>query len=71
MEPKNELQAKIALNIKKLRGENGWTQDDLAARLSVGRTAIAKYESCARTPTAYQLNQLAAVFKVSVDALMQ
>jgi transcriptional regulator with XRE-family HTH domain len=71
MEPKNELQAKIALNIKKLRELNGWTQGDLATQLNIGRTAIAKYESCARTPTAYQLNQLAAVFKTTVDALMQ
>lgn len=71
MEPKNELQAKIALNIKRLREVNGWTQGDLAAQLNIGRTAIAKYESCARTPTAYQLNQLATVFKVTVDALMQ
>jgi transcriptional regulator with XRE-family HTH domain len=71
MKPKNDLQERIAKNIKKLRGENGWTQDDLATRLSVGRTAIAKYESCARTPTTYQLHQLASIFGVTVDTLMQ
>lgn len=71
MKPKNDFQARIAKNIKELREGNGWTQEELAAQLDVGRTAIAKYESCARIPTAYQLNQLAAVFKTTVDALMQ
>lgn len=71
MRPKNELQERIAKNIKEWRDKCGWTQAELAERLNIGRGAVAKYESCARTPDIYQLNQIAQVFGTTVDALMR
>jgi transcriptional regulator with XRE-family HTH domain len=71
VKPKNDLQERIALNIKKLRYNENWTQEELASRLGVKRSTIAKYESCARTPNIYQLSQLAKVFGITVDALMR
>lgn len=53
--------------IKKLRLENGLTQEDLASKIYVSRTLITKYETGQAYPTKENLEKLAIFFKVDLD----
>ena len=53
-----------------LRKSKGITQDDLASRLSVSRQTISKWENGSALPDAYNLKEIARVFEVSVDELL-
>jgi len=56
--------------IKKMRGENNLTQDDLAEKVFVTRTAISKWETNAGYPSIECLKLLSKVFSVSLDDLV-
>ncbi|AOQ22994.1 hypothetical protein MTAT_28040 [Moorella thermoacetica] len=58
--------------LKLLRKENGWTQDVLAEKLGLTRSAIAGYESPSKgyIPSPDILKRLAECFGVSVDYLL-
>ena len=49
---------KISKNIKKLRAEQGLTQDTLAERINVTRQAISSWETCRTQPDAQMLISL-------------
>jgi transcriptional regulator with XRE-family HTH domain len=53
--------------IKELRVQAGLTQDELAKRLSITKTAVSNYENGARMPKQDILFVLSVVFDVSVD----
>ena len=53
-----------------LRKQNGMTQEELAAKLYVSRTAISKWESGRGYPNIESLKAVAEVFSVSVDELL-
>jgi transcriptional regulator with XRE-family HTH domain len=57
--------------LKKARIEAGYTQNELANKLTVSRAAIAKWESDLSFPDVNSLPKLAEIFGVSVDELMQ
>jgi len=54
-----------------LRKERGFSQEDLAERLSVSRQAISKWESGSAHPEIEKLVQLSDVFGVTLDSLMK
>lgn len=56
--------------LKALRGERGLTQEQLAQRLYVTRTAVSRWETGAGTPNLDSLQALARLFDVSVDNLL-
>ncbi|PKM52453.1 MAG: XRE family transcriptional regulator [Firmicutes bacterium HGW-Firmicutes-7] len=56
--------------IKNLRKEFGITQQDLADKLGLVRTAIANYEMGRNIPNAETLNMIADFFDVSLDYLL-
>ncbi|MGB9848926.1 MAG: helix-turn-helix domain-containing protein [Moorellaceae bacterium] len=58
--------------LKSLRKEKGWTQEDLAAKLGLTRSAIAGYESPSKgyIPSPDILRKIAECFGVSVDYLL-
>lgn len=56
--------------IKALRIERGLTQEQLAAKLYVSRTAVSKWETGGGTPNLDSLQALARLFEVSVDNLL-
>lgn len=56
--------------IKALRIERGLTQEQLAAKLYVSRTAVSKWETGGGTPNLDSLQALARLFEVSVDDLL-
>ena len=56
--------------IKKLRTDKGMTQDDLAEKLYVTRTAISKWEAGRGYPNIESLKTIAHFFSVTVDDLL-
>lgn len=57
-------------NIRKLRLEREWTQEELADRLGVSRQALGNYERELREPGIDLLIKLADTFNVSIDELV-
>lgn len=56
--------------LKKARIEAGFTQEELAGKLTVSRAAIAKWESDRGMPDITNLKALAAALNVSIDYLL-
>lgn len=56
--------------LKALRIERGLTQEQLAARLYVSRTAVSKWETGGGSPNLDSLQAVARLFDVSVDDLL-
>lgn len=59
----------IGSNIKKLRKERNFTQEELAELLNVTSQAVSKWENESGMPDISQIVPLASVFGVSTDAL--
>ena len=53
------------------RKKNGWSQEDLAEKLSVSRQAISKWESAQAAPDLQKVILLAELFGVSTDYLLK
>lgn len=60
----------IAERIKELRQARGWTQADLARRLSITRNGVNSWEQGLSTPSPASLVDLARLFSVSMDYLL-
>lgn len=56
--------------LAQLRKARGWTQEELANRLYVSRTAVSKWESGKGYPNIDSLKALARTFDVSIDTLL-
>ena len=61
----------LAEKIMKLRKQNGWSQEDLAARLNVSRQSVSKWESMASIPDLDKIVKLSQIFGVSTDYLLK
>ena len=61
---------KISKNIKKLRSEQGFTQDRLAEELHVTRQAISSWETGRTQPDSQMLISLSEVFSVPIEMLI-
>ena len=57
------------MNIKKLRLSTGLTQEDIALKLNVDRSAVAKWETGEAMPRADKLPELANVLGCTIDEL--
>jgi transcriptional regulator with XRE-family HTH domain len=60
----------IAGNVRSRREINGWTQDEMAARLRTvglpwGQSSLSRFEKGQREPTVSELILLAAAFKIA------
>ena len=56
--------------LQELRKKKGLTQEELAERLYVSRTAVSKWESGRGYPSIDSLKRIATVFSVSIDELL-
>ena len=56
--------------LQQLRKQRGLTQEQLAEKLFVSRTAVSKWESGRGYPNLESLKDLSAVFSVSIDQLL-
>lgn len=57
--------------LKRYRTSNGMTQADLAFKLGVSRTTITMWETTEQYPTVQKLIEIAQLFGVSVDELLE
>ena len=57
-------------NLKALRKQKGFSQEELAARLHVARQTISKWEKNLSVPDAVTLIRLAEILEVSVSELL-
>ena len=56
--------------IKKLRKQKKWTQDELAQKLYISRTAVSKWECGAGYPNIDSLKDIANLFNITIDELL-
>ena len=56
--------------IQKLRSQNKWTQEQLAEKLYVSRTAVSKWESGKGYPNIELLKDIAKLFNKTIDELL-
>lgn len=61
----------LADKIMEERKKNGWSQEELADKLSVSRQAVSKWESAQSVPDLQRVIQLAEIFCVSTDYLLK
>lgn len=61
--------SKFAIRIKELRTRNGWSQDTLAEKLGITRSAIGNYETGQREPDYETLETIADLFNCDMDYL--
>lgn len=59
----------IGTNIRKLRGERGVTQEQLADKLAISYQAVSKWETGGTVPDTMLLPKIAEFFEVSIDDL--
>lgn len=60
----------IGNNIKKLRQKYELTQEELAAKLGVSRSAMGNYERETRQPDIDMLIKMADTFNITIDELV-
>ncbi len=56
--------------LQALRKKQGWTQEELAAKITVSRQALSKWESGAAIPDTENVLQISKLFGVSTDYLL-
>lgn len=61
----------LSEKITEERKKNGWSQEELAEKLSVSRQAVSKWESAQSTPDLQKIIRLAELFEVSTDYLLR
>ncbi len=59
----------LGKNIYNLRIKNGYSQEQLAAKLNVSRQTIYKWESNIAVPRADNIMMIVQLFKISYDEL--
>ncbi|MCP3660395.1 MAG: helix-turn-helix transcriptional regulator [Bacteroidetes bacterium] len=64
-------QLKIASNIKKLRKQQGWSQQKLAEKAKLSYNAITKLEQkAAMHPTIQTIEKIADAFEVKIENIL-
>ena len=61
---------KIAFNISFFRKQNNWTQQELADKLKISRSVIAKWENNIVTPDISSLLKLCEIFNIRLDHIV-
>ena len=59
----------IASQIKRLRKSHGWTQPQLADKLSVSKQTISNWETGIKVPRMGSLQKLATIFNVKIGEI--
>lgn len=64
------LRQEIAYNVKRLRAEAGYTQDEVAQRIGITWRNYQKYEKAGAVPKPENLERLAKLYGVSVEEIL-
>ena len=62
---------KLANRLTELRKEHGYSQEELADKLGVSRQAVSKWERAEASPDTDNLIELARIYGVSLDELLE
>jgi transcriptional regulator with XRE-family HTH domain len=66
----DSIDHRIALRLKGLRAERGWSLDDLAARSGVSRATLSRLENAEVSGTASVLGKLGTAYGLTISRLM-
>jgi len=66
-----DIRKRLGSNLKRLRNEHGWSQEEFADRAGIHRTYVSDIERAARNPTITIVEKLAKPLKVSASALLE
>ena len=66
-----DIRKRLGANVKRLRLEHGWSQEDYADRAGIHRTYVSDIERAARNPTITIVEKLAKPLKVSASILLE
>ena len=62
----------LAKNIRRLRLQKGWSQDELARKTDIPFTTLTKIETgVIKKPSVFTVEQIAAALDISVDDLLK
>jgi transcriptional regulator with XRE-family HTH domain len=65
-----DIRQRLALNLKRLRAEQGWSQERFAFEAGIHRTYVSDLERAARNPSITILDKLAAPLGVTASELV-
>jgi transcriptional regulator with XRE-family HTH domain len=65
-----DICTRVGTNIRRLREEQGWSQEDYADRAGIHRTYVSDIERGRRNPTITVVEKLARPFGVKAGALL-
>ena len=66
-----DIRKRLGSNLKRLRLEKGWSQEEFADRAGIHRTYVSDIERAARNPTITIVEKLAKPLKVSASVLLE
>ena len=66
-----DIRRRLGSNLKRLRLEKGWSQEEFAGRAGIHRTYVSDIERAARNPTITIVEKLAKPLKVSASTLIE
>ena len=65
-----DIRQRLGHNVRRLREEQGWSQEDYADRAGIHRTYVSDIERGKRNPTITVVEKLAAPFSISSGSLI-
>lgn len=65
-----DIRQRLAVNLRRLRHEKGWSQEDYADRAGIHRTYVSDIERGARNPTITVVEKLAKPYDITAGALL-
>jgi len=65
-----DIRQRLAANLRRLRHEKGWSQEEFAERAGIHRTYVSDLERGARNPTITVVEKLAVPFQVLAGRLL-
>jgi transcriptional regulator with XRE-family HTH domain len=66
-----DIRRRLAKNLRQLRQEQGWSQENFAFEAGIHRTYISDLERGTRNPTITVVERLAKALHVKVGALLE
>ncbi|WP_221715633.1 helix-turn-helix domain-containing protein [Sphingobium xanthum] len=65
-----DIRQRLGRNLRRLRTERGWSQEEFADRAGIHRTYVSDIERGARNPTITVVEKLATPLGTTVSALL-
>lgn len=65
-----DIRARLGSNVRRLREEQGWSQEDYADRAEIHRTYVSDIERGRRNPTITVVEKLAVPFGIAPGDLL-